>query len=209
MTMAESHEPLVLIISGPSGSGKSTLVKKLLELPGTMLSISATTRPPRAGENDGQWYHFVAEEEFRRMAERGEFLEHARVFGKHSYGTPKKWLDEARARKKDLVLEIDVQGAEQVRRKVPECVAIFIVPPSREELEKRIRARGQDNEDEIGRRLERARLEMERYVDYDYVVINEDVGRAGDAVRAIAQGARCRTAQNRNRVQEILKSFGG
>jgi len=207
--MAESHEPLVLIVSGPSGSGKSTLVKKLLELPGTMLSISATTRPPREGENDGQWYHFVAEEEFQKMVERGEFLEHARVFGKHSYGTPKKWLDEARARKKDIVLEIDVQGAEQVRKKVPECVAIFIVPPSRRELEQRIRARGQDNEDEIGRRLERARLEMERYVDYDYVVINEDVGRAGDAVRAIAQGARCRTAQNRDRVQEILKSFGG
>jgi len=207
--MGESHEPQVLIVSGPSGSGKSTLVKKLLELPGTMLSISATTRPPRAGEKDGQWYHFVAEEEFRRMAGRGEFLEYACVFGKHSYGTPKKWLDEARARKKDLVLEIDVQGAEQVRKKMPESVAIFIVPPSRQELEKRIRARGQDNEDEIARRLERARLEMEHYVDYDYVVINENVEQAGDAVRAIALGARCRTRQNRERVQRILKSFGG
>src|SRR5487761_133947 len=185
--MAESHEPLVLIISGPSGSGKSTLVKKLLELPGTMLSISATTRPPRAGEKDGQWYHFVAEEEFRGMATRGEFLEYACVFGKHSYGTPRKWLDEARARNKDLVLEIDVQGAEQVRKKMPESVAIFIVPPSRQELEKRIRARGQDNDDEIARRLEQA----------------------DDAVRAIALGARCRTRQNRERVQRILKSFGG
>jgi len=207
--MAESHEPLVLIVSGPSGSGKSTLVKKLLDLPGTMLSISATTRPPRASEKDGQWYHFVAEEEFRGMVGRGEFLEYACVFGKHSYGTPRKWFDEARAQNKDLVLEIDVQGAEQVRKKMPESVAIFIVPPSRQELEKRIRARGQDNEDEIARRLERARLEMEHYVDYDYVVINENVEQAGEAVRAIALGARCRTRQNRERVQRILKSFGG
>ena len=207
--MADSYEPLILIVSGPSGSGKSTLVKKLLELPGTMLSISATTRPPRAGEKDGEWYHFVSDEEFRRMVERGEFLEHARVFGKHSYGTPKKWLEEARARKRDLVLEIDVQGAEQVRKKLPESIAIFIVPPSRQELEKRIRARGQDDEDEIGRRLERARLEMERYVDYDYVVINEDVNRAGEAVRAIALGARSETKRNGERVRQILKSFGG
>lgn len=207
--MPDSHEPLILIVSGPSGSGKSTLVKKLLELPGTMLSISATTRPPRAGEKDGEWYHFVSDKEFGGMVDRGEFLEHACVFGKHSYGTPKKWLDEARTQKKDLVLEIDVQGAAQVRKKVPESVAIFIVPPSREELEKRIRARGQDNNDDIARRLDRARLEMEHYVDYDYVVINEDLEQAGKDVRAIALGARCRTRQNRERVQRILNSFGG
>lgn len=207
--MVDSYEPLILIVSGPSGSGKSTLVKKLLELPGTMLSISATTRPPRAGERDGEWYHFVSDSEFQSMVERGEFLEHACVFGKHSYGTPKKWLDEARAQRRDLVLEIDVQGATQVRAKLPEAVAIFIVPPSRQELEKRIRARGQDGEDEIKRRLERARLEMERYLDYDYVVINEDVGRAGEAVRAIALGARSETKRNRERVRQILKSFGG
>lgn len=207
--MADSYEPLILIISGPSGSGKSTLVKKLLELPGTMLSISATTRPPRAGEKDGEWYHFVSDDEFRRMVERGEFLEHACVFGKHSYGTPKRWFDEARAQKRDLVLEIDVQGAEQVRKKLPEAIAIFIVPPSRQELEKRIRARGQDSDDEISRRLERARLEMERYLDYDYVVINEDVNRAGEAVRAVALGARSETKRESERVRQILKSFGG
>ncbi|HLW81882.1 MAG TPA: guanylate kinase [Candidatus Acidoferrales bacterium] len=207
--MADSFEPLILIVSGPSGSGKSTLVKKLLELPGTMLSISATTRPPRANESDGKWYHFVSDQEFRQMIERGEFLEHACVFGKHSYGTPKKSLEEARARQLDLVLEIDVQGAEQVRQKLPESVAIFIVPPSRRELEKRIRARNQDREDEIARRLDQARLEMARYLDYDYVVINEDVDRAGEAVRAIAQSARCETKRNRLRVHQILKSFGG
>lgn len=207
--MAESHEPLVLIVSGPSGSGKSTLVRKLLELPGTMLSISATTRPPRKGENDGQWYHFVSEEEFRRMAERGEFLEFACVFGKHNYGTPKKSLEDARARGLDLVLEIDVQGADQVKRQLPDAVSIFILPPSRQELEKRIRARGQDTEDEIRRRLDRARLEMDRYSVYDYVVINDDLAEAGRRVKAIAQGARCRTGQNEERIQEILKSFGG
>lgn len=207
--MAESHEPLVLIVSGPSGSGKSTLVRKLLELPGTMLSISATTRPPRKGENDGQWYHFVSEEDFQRMADRGEFLEFARVFGKHSYGTPKKWLEEARARKLDLVLEIDVQGAEQVKRKLPDAVGIFILPPSRQELEKRIRARGQDSDDEIRTRLDRARLELQRYSDYDYVVVNDDLAEAGRSVKAIAQGARCRTVHNEARIREILKSFGG
>ena len=202
-------EPLILIVSGPSGSGKSTLVKKLLELPGTMLSISATTRPPRAGERDGEWYHFVSDQEFQRMVGRGEFLEFASVFGLHNYGTPKKWLDEARAQNKDLVLEIDVQGAQQVRQKLHDSVAIFIVPPSREELEKRIRARGQDNNEDIARRLDRARLEMERYVDYDYVVVNENVEQAGEAVRAIVLERRCRTGQNRERVRRILKSFGG
>ena len=207
--MPDSHEPLILIVSGPSGSGKSTLVKKLLELPGTMLSISATTRPPRAGERDGEWYHFVSDQEFQRMVGRGEFLEFASVFGLHNYGTPKKWLDEARAQNKDLVLEIDVQGAQQVRQKLHDSVAIFIVPPSREELEKRIRARGQDNNEEIARRLDRARLEMEHYVDYDYVVVNENVEQAGEAVRAIVLERRCRTGQNRERVQRILKSFGG
>ena len=207
--MADCFEPIIFIISGPSGSGKSTLVKKLLELPGTMLSISATTRPPRANEGEGKWYHFVSDEVFRGMVERGEFLEHACVFGKHSYGTPKKSLEEARARQLDLVLEIDVQGAEQVRRTLPESVAIFIVPPSRAELEKRIRARNQDRQDEIARRLEQARIEMERYVQYDYVVINEDVDRAGEAVWAIAQSARCETKRNRQRVHQILKSFGG
>lgn len=207
--MAESHEPLVLIVSGPSGSGKSTLVRKLLELPGTMLSISVTTRPPRKGENDGQWYHFVSEEEFRHMKDRGEFLESACVFGKHNYGTPRKWLDEARARKLDLVLEIDVQGAKQVKQQLPDAVGIFILPPSRQELEERIRARGQDSNEEIRTRLERARLEMKHYSDYDYVVINDDLAEAGRSVQAIAQGARCHTARNDVRIHEILKSFGG
>ena len=108
-------EPLVLIVSGPSGSGKSTLVQKILELPGTMLAVSCTTRAPRKTESAGKWYNFVSEAEFQQMVARGEFLEYAQVFGKNWYGTPRKWLDEALAQQKDLVLEIDVQGALQVK----------------------------------------------------------------------------------------------
>jgi guanylate kinase len=204
-----SAEPLVLIVSGPSGSGKSTLVEKILELPGTMLSVSCTTREPRKTETNGKWYNFVTESEFQQMVARGEFLEYAQVFGKNWYGTPKQWLDRAQAQKKDLVLEIDVQGALQVKQKLPGAVAIFVLPPSRAELERRIRARGQDSEDEIGRRLERARQEMLNYSSYDFAVINDDLRRATEDVQAIARGSRCRTARNEDRIREILKSFGG
>ena len=201
--------PLVLIVSGPSGSGKSTLVEKILEVPGTLLSVSCTTRSPRKTESDGKWYNFVTEGEFQQMVERGEFLEYAQVFGKNWYGTPRKWLEEAQAEKKDLVLEIDVQGALQVKRKLPGAVAVFVLPPSRAELERRIRARGQDSEDEIHRRLERARQEMLNYSSYDFAIINDDVQRAGREVQAIALGSRCRVAPNEERIREILKSFGG
>lgn len=205
----EPREPLVVIVSGPSGSGKSTLVEKILELPKTMLSVSCTTRPPRKTESNRKWYNFVSEEEFERMVERGEFLEHACVFGRHRYGTPRKWLDEARARRLDLVLEIDVQGAAQVKKKLLAAIAIFILPPSRQELEKRIRARGQDSEDEIKRRLERARQELEHYREYDFVVVNDDLERASRDVQAIVLSPRCQVARNEDRVQQILKSFGG
>ncbi len=204
-----SSEPLVLIVSGPSGSGKSTLVQKILQLPGTMLSVSCTTRPPRNTETDGKWYNFVTEEEFQQMVARGDFLEYAQVFGKHWYGTPRKWLDQARAQKKDLVLEIDVQGALQVKRKVPDAMAVFVLPPSRAELEKRIRARGQDSEEEIQRRLERARQEMLSYSSYDFAIINDNLERAGQEAQAIAVGSRCQVARNEERIREILKSFGG
>src|SRR5215831_12452576 len=114
-------EPLVLIVSGPSGSGKSTLVQKILELPATLASVSCTTRPPRKTENKGKWYNYVSETEFREMIARGEFLEYAQVFGKNWYGTPRRWVDQARAEKKDLVLEIDVQGALQAKKNLPDA----------------------------------------------------------------------------------------
>lgn len=201
--------PLVLIVSGPSGSGKSTLVQKILELPDTMLSVSCTTRAPRRTENAGKWYNFVTEAEFQQMVSRGEFLEFAQVFGKNWYGTPKKWLDKARDEGKDLVLEIDVKGALQVKQKLPEAVAIFVVPPSRADVEQRIRARGQDSEDEIRRRLERSRQEMLKYPSYDFAVINDDLDRAGREVQAIALASRCRMARQEDRIREIVKTFGG
>ena len=207
--MTDTPQPQVLIVSGPSGSGKSTLVEKILELPGTLFSISCTTRQPRPAENPGKWYDFISEAEFDRMVKLGEFLEYAQVFGKHRYGTPLKWLDQARRKGHDLVLEIDVQGAAQVKQKLPEAVAIFIVPSSREELERRIRARGQDSEEEIARRLEQARQEMQRYRDYDYIVVNDDLERAGREVQAIALAARCRSRRNEARIRKILESFGG
>jgi guanylate kinase len=204
-----SAEPLVLIVSGPSGSGKSTLVKKILQLPDTMLSVSCTTRTPRKTESEGKWYNFVSESEFQRMVAAGEFLEYAQVFGKNWYGTPRKWLDKAREEKKDLVLEIDVQGALQAKQKLPGAITIFVLPPSIAELEHRIRARGQDSDDEIRRRLERARQEMLNYSSYDFAIINDDLERAGHEVQAIAVGSRCRVARNEDRIREILKSFGG
>jgi guanylate kinase len=206
--MSESA-PLVMIVSGPSGSGKSTLVEKILELPGTMLSVSCTTRAPRKTESDGKWYNFVSEAEFQQMVETGQFLEYAQVFGKNWYGTPKKWLEVARQQGLDLVLEIDVQGALQVRRKLPGSVAVFVLPPSRQDLEKRIRARGQDSEDEIERRLDRAREEMLSYSSYDFAVINDNLERAGQEIQAIALGSRCRVTRREERIREILKSFGG
>jgi guanylate kinase len=212
--MPPASPPLIFVVSGPSGSGKSTLVEKILELPGTLFSISCTTRQPRATESPGKWYDFISEPQFERMVQQGEFLEWARVFGKHWYGTPKKWLAIAREKGLDLVLEIDVQGAAQLRAKhlkheLPELLSIFIVPPSRQELERRIRARGQDSEEDIARRLERARQEMQHYADYDYIVVNDDVGRAGHAVQAIVAAARCRRGQSEQQVREILDSFGG
>jgi guanylate kinase len=204
-----SSEPLVFIVSGPSGSGKSTLVKKILELPRTMLSVSCTTRAPRKTENDGRWYNFISEAEFQQMIGRGEFLEYAQVFGKNWYGTPRKWLEEAVEQRKDLVLEIDVQGALQVKQKLPDAVAIFVLAPSRLDIEKRIRERGQDSEDEIRRRLERARQEMLTYRSYDFAVINDDLERAGKEAQAIVLGTRCRVAQREVEIREILKSFGG
>jgi len=209
MTAANEIAPLLLIVSGPSGSGKSTLVQKILELPGTMPSVSCTTRPRRATEASGKCYDFVTDAEFEAMVQRGEFLEYARVFGKHSYGTPKKWLEESRKKGLDLVLEIDVQGAAQVKQKLPESVAIFILPPSRQELERRLRSRGQDSNEEIKRRLARARDEIAEFGKYDYCVVNDDVERAGREAQAIVIALRCTSARRRGRVETLLASFGG
>ena len=210
MKEKQALAPLVLIVSGPSGSGKSTLVQKVLELPGTMPSVSCTTRTRRAAESSGKCYDFVSQAYFDAMVARGEFLEYARVFGKHSYGTPKKWLEESRARGLDLVLEIDVQGAAQVKQKLPEAVAIFILPPSRQELERRLRSRGQDSDEEIARRLSKARDEIvasEKF--YDFCIVNDDVERASLEAQAVVVALRCGSARRHDRVQQLLATFGG
>jgi len=201
--------PRVLIVSGPSGSGKSTLVQNLHGLPDLTFSVSSTTRPRRLTESPGKCYDFITEAEFKRRVDSGEFLEYAQVFGRHWYGTPQKQVDEARQAGLDLVLEIDVQGARQVKQKLPEAIAVFIVPPSRQDLERRLRSRGQDSDEAITRRLERARQEIARSAEYDFVIVNDDLQRASDELRAIVVASRCRRRDSDERLRNILDSFGG
>jgi guanylate kinase len=201
--------PRVLIVSGPSGSGKSTLVQNLHGLPDLTFSVSSTTRPQRLTESPGKCYDFITEAEFKRRVDSGEFLEYAQVFGRHWYGTPQQQVDEAREAGLDLVLEIDVQGARQVKQKLPEAIAVFIVPPSRQDLERRLRSRGQDSDEAITRRLERARQEIARSAEYDFVIVNDDLQRASDELRAIVVASRCRRRDSDERLCNILDSFGG
>jgi guanylate kinase len=177
----------VFIISAPSGSGKSTLVGRLLAAdPGLMFSVSYTTRAPRGQEIDGEDYHFVSREDFERRIAADEFLEWAEVFGNY-YGTHLGILEQARAAGADVVLDIDVQGERQLRNRIPEAVTIFVLAPSREVLERRLRARGEDSDDVIARRLRDAAEEIRRYTNYDYVVINRDLAESVATLRAIVQ----------------------
>ena len=198
----------VFIISAPSGSGKSTLVKHLLaDVPGLIFSVSHTTRKPRGNEVDGQNYHFIAREEFQAMLARDEFLEWAQVFGKDYYGTHKRILEEARARGTDLVLDIDVQGARQLKAKIPEAVTVFILPPSRQELECRLRSRGEDSDVEIERRLKQAAEEIRNYKAYDYVLINRQLKEAEQALSAIVRAERVRRTRIEDQIRPVLDTF--
>jgi guanylate kinase len=164
----------LFVITAPSGAGKTSLIDALLrDDPSLKISISYTTRPPRPGEKNGVDYHFVDDANFLAMRERGEFLESAEVHG-YRYGTARRVIEEALRRGEDLILEIDWQGAQQVRRFYPQCVGIFILPPSFEELERRMRARGQDAEPVIRRRLENAREELSHAGEFKYAIINKD-----------------------------------
>jgi len=176
-----------VVFSAPSGAGKSTIVREVLRrkpVPGMELSISATTRPRRPGEEEGRDYYFLSEEEFKSRRERGEFVEWAEVHG-HLYGTLRRTVEEALEEGKVLLLEIDVQGARQIRRAFPESVSVFVAPPSLEVLEKRLRERGRDPEEDIERRLEAAPKELSEAGYYDYIVVNEDLEEAVRAVEAI------------------------
>ena len=197
----------VYIVSAPSGSGKSTLVSRLLAGdPRLRFSVSYTTRAPRGQEVDGQSYHFVSREDFETMAARGEFLEWAEVFGNY-YGTHQGMLESAQAEGKDLVLDIDVQGARQLKIKVPEAVTIFVLAPSREILEQRLRARGEDREEVIGRRLREAAEEIRRYKDYDYVLINRDLDKSDATLGAIVKAERVRRTRIEGLIRPILETF--
>ena len=199
----------VFIISAPSGSGKSTLVSRLLaHVPGLMFSVSYTTRKPRGAEVDGQSYHFVAREEFEEMLARGEFLEWAQVFGNY-YGTHCGILEKARAYQMDLVLDIDVQGARQLKEKIPEAVTVFILAPSRQVLEQRLRARCEDRDDVIARRLREAAEEIRNYADYDYVLINRELAEAEATLSAIVRAERARRSRIEDQIRPILDTFQG
>jgi guanylate kinase len=182
----------LFVITAPSGAGKTSLIDALVRAdPSLKLSISYTTRAPRPGEKDGVDYHFVDEPAFLGMQERGEFLESAEVHG-YRYGTSKKVITEALARGEDLILEIDWQGARQVRGIYPGCVGIFILPPSIEELERRMRSRGQDADPVIRRRLDNARGEMEHAGEFHYAIINKDFDTARQELAAIIQKERAK-----------------
>jgi guanylate kinase len=197
----------VFIVSAPSGSGKSTLVARLLAHdPGLKFSVSYTTRAPRGQEVDGQSYHFVSRENFEAMAARGEFLEWAEVFGNY-YGTHQGVLERAQAEGKDLVLDIDVQGARQLKIKVPEAVTIFVLAPSRRTLEQRLRARGEDREEVIARRLRDAAEEIRKYKDYDYVLINSDLEKSDATLGAIVKAERVRRTRIESLIRPILETF--
>jgi guanylate kinase len=184
---------LLFIISAPSGSGKSTLVNGLRTyVPNLEFSVSYTTRPPRGSEQDGQEYHFISREQFEGMIMHDEFLEHAEVFGNY-YGTACKVIVDAEKRGNDVLLDIDVQGARQVKDKLPEAVSIFVLPPSRAELESRLRKRSMSEHvasEEIQRRLDAARREIENYPRYDYILVNDRLEPSVDKLVAIVEAER-------------------
>jgi guanylate kinase len=219
---------IVYIISAPSGSGKSTLVNEVRRLvPGLDFSVSYTTRPPRGSEQNGREYFFASRADFTAMLRKGEFLEHADVFG-NFYGTSRRFLREAAQKGNDLVLDIDVQGAKQIRQQLTDAVSIFILPPDRKTLEWRLRNRSLDAEEVIQRRLVTATREIANYGEYDYILVNDRLEQAADELKAVVLAERlqrsgraltgeeqrlatmaeqCRLSNARNRVQPILDSF--
>jgi len=197
----------LFVISAPSGSGKSTLVNEVMQrVPRLRFSVSYTTRPPRGQEQDGRDYFFIGREDFEARAAAGEFLEWAEVFGNY-YGTHCSELDRAADEGVDLVLDIDVQGARQLKQKIPAAVSIFILPPSRRELEQRLRARSQDSEQVIERRLQEAAEEIRNYSNYDYVLVNREVGASAERLAAIVEAARSRRDRMEREIRPILETF--
>jgi guanylate kinase len=209
LTVTQAERGTLIVVSAPSGAGKSSLAGRVLRrVSGVRFSISYTTRQPRGSEQNGIDYYFVSEAEFQAMHERGEFLECAEVHG-FLYGTHEKPVEDLLAQGQDVMLDIDVQGAEQVRRRVPDAILIFIMPPSREVLEARLRARNLNAPDDIERRLRNAAIEVQLYERFHYVVLNEDLDRALAQLEAIIISERCRPDRQRNRIESVIDTFGG
>ncbi len=197
----------VFIISAPSGSGKSTLVHRLMKsVPELTFSISYTTRAPRPTETNGVDYIFISRAEFEERLANGEFLEYAQVFENY-YGTHRSTFEQAAHQSRDLVLDIDVQGARQLKVAIPEAISIFVLPPSREVLEQRLRARSQDSEAVIQRRLQGAAEEVRNYTQYDYVLINREIDESAARLASIVKAERLRKARMEEEVRPILDSF--
>jgi guanylate kinase len=198
----------VFIISAPSGSGKSTLVSRLMtEVEHLTFSVSYTTRQPRGSEEEGTAYHFVDRAEFEARIANNEFLEYAEVFGNY-YGTHESALEIAENKGKDLVLDIDVQGAAQLKKRIPDAVTIFVLAPSRQILEQRLRARSQDSDEVIRRRLANAAREIGNYSLYDYVLVNSDLNLAAETLKSIVRAERVKRVRVEDKIRPILETFG-
>jgi guanylate kinase len=199
---APTRRGLLIILSSPSGAGKSTLSRRLLEIdPEVQFSVSATTRPPRPGEQEGQDYFFKSRREFEAMVEAGDMLEHAEVFG-NLYGTPRASVEAAIGRGQDVLFDVDWQGGQQIRNSTlrDAVVSVFILPPSIPELESRLKARGQDSDGVVAERMARSRDEISHWAEYDYVLVNEDLARCEDELKAILRAERLR----RDRRPELM-----
>jgi guanylate kinase len=199
--------PSVIVVSAPSGAGKTTVLARVLaELPGIRFSVSHTTRAPRGQERDGVEYHFVDRETFLRLRDGEELLESAEVYG-NLYGTGVAELERARREGVDLLLDVDVQGAGQVRRRVPDAVTVFLLPPSYQALEHRLRGRAQDGEEAIRRRLAIAAREIGSFESYDYAIVNQDLEVCVEELKCIVRAARCRVTLVAGRARAIEKTF--
>ena len=197
----------LFVISAPSGAGKTSLVQALLNInPQIDMSVSYTTRAPRPGEHDGKDYHFVSRETFLAMAKRGEFLESAEVYG-NLYGTSQTWINHENSRGKDILLEIDWQGAAQIRGLFPECISVFILPPSLKALEERLKKRGKDNDAVIAKRIAAVRQDVAHVAEFDYVIINDNLNEALRELNAVVLSAKLRCARQLARHQDLINQL--